>query len=69
MGHDDVLRLLEQRVLQSGGLCRAAKRLRVSQAYLSYVLAGKRQPGPKILRGLKLRRHVERTVRVTYTHA
>lgn len=36
----------------------AAHRWRVSEAYLCDVLHGRRQPGPKLLKALGLRRHV-----------
>lgn len=43
-------------------LRQTAERLQVSAAYLSDILLGKRKPGPKILKALRIKRTVERRV-------
>jgi hypothetical protein len=60
--HAEVLRKLEEEIDLNGSLRRAASSLRISPQYLSAVLAGDRAIGPKLLRSLKLRRIVRKTV-------
>lgn len=54
----EVMRRLRARVKEIGGESAAARAFQVSTVYLWQVLNGKRDPGPKILRALKLRREV-----------
>lgn len=55
----DVVKLLRDRVrAQDGNEAATARALGVSKQWLSLVLAGEREPGPKLLRALKLRRVV-----------
>ena len=53
---------MEREIELNGSLRRAADVLRVSPQYLSAALAGERSIGPKLLRSLKLRRRVVKTV-------
>ena len=55
MNHSTVLRLIKQRCKDTTQAA-VAKSLDVSPAYLSDVLAGRREPGPKLLRALGLER-------------
>lgn len=43
-------------------MCRAASAFRVSPQYLSAVLKGRRSVGPKLLKALKLRRVIVKTI-------
>lgn len=53
----DVLQLIRERVkANDGNEAATARALGVSKQWLSLVLAGEREPGPKILAALKLRR-------------
>lgn len=52
----DLVGLLRQRAKRAGSQQALAETLGVTPAYLSDVLGGRREPGPKILEGLKLRR-------------
>ncbi len=60
--HAEVCRRLEREIELNGSLRRAAAALRVSPQYLSAVLSGQRQIGPKLLRPLKLRRKVVKVI-------
>lgn len=51
-----LLALLRAEVQASGGQAGFARRADVSQAYVADLLAGKRSPGPKILRAMGLER-------------
>ena len=62
MQHAEVLRKLEREIDLNGSLRRAANTLQISPQYLSAVLSGDRSVGPKLLRALKLRRVVTKTV-------
>jgi len=63
MQHAEVRRRLERVIeLNGGSLRRAADDLQVSPQYLSYVLAGRRGIGPRLLHSLKLRRRIEKVV-------
>lgn len=62
IAHAEVCRRLEREIELQGSLRRAAAVLRVSPQYLSAVLAGDRAIGPKLLKPLKLRRTVVKTV-------
>lgn len=46
-------------IAEHGSQDKAAKRLRLSPAYLSDVLNGRREPGDKMLSALKLKRVVQ----------
>ncbi len=52
----DLVELLRQRAKRVGSQQALAERLGVTPAYLSDVLGGRREPGPKILEALRLRR-------------
>jgi transcriptional regulator with XRE-family HTH domain len=54
----DLVELLRQRAKRAGSQQALAETLGVTPAYLSDVLAGRREPGPKILEALRLRRQV-----------
>lgn len=62
MTHAEVCRRIERDIELQGSLRRAAVQYRVSPQYLSAVLAGGRSIGPKLLKTLKLRRKVVKTV-------
>jgi transcriptional regulator with XRE-family HTH domain len=51
----EVLALLGAQVEQEGSLRACARLLKVSAPYLSDILTGKRNPGPKVLRPLGLK--------------
>jgi len=57
-------RHLERLIADAGGVRPIARTLGVSAAYISAVRHGKRWPGPKILRLMKLRR--VRVIQVSY---
>lgn len=59
MTRQDVLKLLKQFVSNNGTQKAAAKKLGISQPYLSDVLKGYRAPGPVILRALGVRESYE----------
>lgn len=67
MQHAEVLRRIEREVELNGSLRRAAVMLSVSPQYLSAVLNDDRAIGPKLLKALKLRRRIVKTV--TYEEA
>ncbi len=50
---------LERCISDAGSQNKAAKRLKVSTAYLSDIINGRREPGDKILDALGLRRVVQ----------
>ncbi len=54
----DLVELLRQRAKRIGSQQRLAETLGVTPPYLSDVLGGRREPGPKILKALRLRRQV-----------
>ncbi len=54
----DLVELLRQRAKRAGSQQALAEALGVTPAYLSDVLGGRREPGPKILEVLRLRRQV-----------
>ena len=56
MNSDGVIRLIRSRCKERGGQIYFATWADVSPAYLSDVLAGRREPGPKILAALGLSR-------------
>lgn len=60
--HAEVCRRLEREIELNGSLRRAALVLRISPQYLSAVLAGERSVGPKLLKVLRLKRKVTKTV-------
>ena len=60
--HAEVCRRLEREITLNGSLRRAAVMLGVSPQYLSAVLSGDRAIGPKLLRPLKLRRKIVKTI-------
>jgi hypothetical protein len=60
--HVEVLRKIEREIELNGSLRRTAALFRVSPQHLSAVLAGERGLGPKLLKPLKLRRKVTKTV-------
>ena len=62
LSHNDVLIRLEKEIHLSGGLRLAAQALGISPQLLSAVMKKDRAVGPKLLRKLKLRRHVTRVV-------
>ena len=62
IAHAEVCRRLEREIELQGSLRRAAVALRVSPQYLSAVLGGERSIGPKLLKVLKLRRVIVKTV-------
>lgn len=62
MQHVEVLRRLEDEIELTGSLRRTASHLSISPQYLSAVLAGKRTIGKKLLKALRLRRTVVKTV-------
>lgn len=63
----DVLNMLRSHISYEESQKDLAREMGVSEAYVSLVLAGKRQPGPKVLTFLGLRQIVKRTV--TYKRA
>ena len=67
MSHAVILAKLRRQCEQSGSLRKAAIALGVSAAYLSDILSGKRQPGPKILAPLGYSRTVARTTAYRFT--
>ena len=56
------MRRLEREIELQGSLRRAAVTLKVSPQYLSAVLGSARAVGPKLLRVLKLKRKIVKTV-------
>lgn len=60
--HAEVCRRIERDIELQGSLRRAAAAMRVSPQYLSAVLAGNRSIGPKLLKQLKLRRKIVKTI-------
>ncbi len=56
LSKNEVLALLRARAEKAGSQRALAERLGVTPAYLSDVLQGRREPGPKILAALGLRR-------------
>ena len=58
MTKEQIVRMLGRACQEAGGQARWAKLNDVSQAYISDVLAGKRDPGDKILAGLGIERIV-----------
>ena len=54
----DLVKMLLQRAKRAGSQQALAEALGVTPAYLSDVLGGRREPGPKILAALGLRRRV-----------
>lgn len=65
LDEDAFRRFLEAHIQEFPSLRAAARRWRVSAAYLSDLRHGRREPGPKILRALHLTKRVkvQRTVR------
>jgi transcriptional regulator with XRE-family HTH domain len=63
----DVLNMLRSHISDERSQKDLAREIGVSETYVSLVLAGKRQPGPKVLTFLGLRRVVTRTI--TYKRA
>jgi hypothetical protein len=62
MLHAEVCRRLERDIELNGSLRRAALNLRISPQYLSAVLCGDRSIGPKLLRSMRLKRRIVKTV-------
>ena len=62
LSHIQVCQQIEWRIRQAGSLRLAADTYKVSPQYLSAVLLKQRAIGPKLLRALKLRRKVIKTV-------
>lgn len=62
---DSLLSLLSAEVSSVGGQKQFANSAGVSQAYVADILAGKRSPGPKILRALGF----EKVILYRYAHA
>ena len=56
MTDEQVRKLLDEAVRKAGSQVAAAARLGISDAYLSDLRRGKRQPGPKVLAALGLAR-------------
>lgn len=54
MNTDTVLKILRRRIVELGSQTALAAELRVSDAYLSDVLRGRKEPGAKILEPLGL---------------
>lgn len=54
----DLVERLRHRAKRAGSQQALAETLGVTPAYLSDVLGGRREPGPKILEALRLRRQV-----------
>lgn len=50
----EVIEIIREQVVDLGSQSAWAKRAGISEPYLSDVLSGKRNPGPKVLRCLKL---------------
>ncbi len=59
MTRKDIIGRLERCVSDAGSQAKAAKRLKVSAPYLSDIIAGRREPGTKILDALGLKRIVQ----------
>ncbi len=59
---EEILRRLERAVQMYGTLTRAAEQYGISPTYLSAVLRGERNIGHKLLRVLKIRRTVVKTI-------
>lgn len=53
---EDVIALIREHVQDAGSQKGAAIRLRISRPHLNDILHGRRSPGPKVLRALKLQR-------------
>ena len=58
----DVVRRLKERTHAAGSQAALARELRITPAYLSQVLRGTREPGPKLLQALGLERVIRRVV-------
>jgi transcriptional regulator with XRE-family HTH domain len=56
MTRDELMKLIQQRVEQTGTQAALARELGITAVYLGDVLSGKREPGPKILDALGIRR-------------
>lgn len=56
MNHEDMLARLRQRVADAGSQLAFSKQQGVSLSHLNDALRGEREPGPKILRAIGLRR-------------
>lgn len=56
MSADEVRKMVEARAGEVGTMRALARAWKVSPAYLSDVINGKREPGPAILKALGLRR-------------
>lgn len=67
LSHAQVCQRVEFKIQQDGSLRLAARAFRVSPQYLSAVLLGQRAIGPKLLKALKLKRKIQKTV--TYEEA
>lgn len=59
---EDIYRKLELRIDLAGSLRKAALEMGMSPAAISLVLQGKRNPGPRLLAQLGLRRIIRRSV-------
>lgn len=66
---EEVLRRIERQIALNGSLVNTARALGVSAQLISAVLTGRRRLGPKILKGLKLKRHVQRVITFEETRA
>lgn len=62
MEHAEVIRRLRREVELTGSVRRVAGLFNVSPQYVSAVLNAERAIGPKLLKALKLRRRVVKTV-------
>ena len=59
----DPIERLRRIIEEEGSLLKAAEKIGVSSAYLSLLLAGRREPGEKVLQFLRLKKIVIRSVR------
>ncbi len=62
MEHAEVLRRLGREIELNGSMRRTATVFRVSPQYLSAVLSGERAIGPKLLKSMRLKRRIVKTV-------
>jgi len=63
---DEVLQSIRGHVKRAGSLRSLGRKWRVTPAYLSDILLGRRKPGPKVLKHMNL--ICERTVKVIYRY-
>lgn len=58
MTKDSLVKMLEKRVKSAGSAYKVAAALDITDSHLSDVLSGRRDPGPSMLKALKLERVV-----------